>query len=246
MRLRVVIGVAFFLTLVMLVLSAPAAILERLGAPSNPVRVAGCTGWLWGAGSCRVFLKSHDGWLPAGVISYVWRVTRDYGVHLALDHDGRAAGTIHPSLDGWESRGLEFRLSNLPTGLLPGYIFDPWQPTGRLAISAPTVLCEWKSWECSGNWRIQIDNLCAGKAGSLLGNYLIDIEIRPGGHIQGQLTTPSGPLLLEGRFEKSPGQQPKIAGRATLRAEVGDDVRQLFGTIAKPDGANSFIFPRAP
>ncbi len=243
MRLRLGIAITFVLTLVFLVLSAPAAILERLGPSSNPIKAAGCTGWLWAAGSCRIFMKSNDGWLPAGVISYVWRVSRDSGVHLVLDHDGRAAGTIHPSLDGWTARSLEFRLSTLPTGLLPKHIADPWQPTGRLAITVSSVSCGWDSGQCAGKGRIQIDNLCAGRAGSLLGDYLMDIEIRPGGHIHGQLTTPSGPLRLQGTFEKSPGQKPRIVGRATMGAEVGDDVRQLFGAIAQQDGANSFIFP---
>lgn len=243
MRLRLGIGIAFVLTFVFLVLSTPSAILERLAPPTSPVKVAGCTGWLWGAGSCRIFMKSRDGWLPAGVGSYVWRVNRDSGVHLALDHDGRAAGTIHPSLAGWSAKGLDVRLSALPIALLPKHIVEPWQPTGRFALQVPLVSCGWDPGECALKGRIQIDNLCAGKAGSLLGDYLIDIETRPGGHIQGQLTTLSGPLKLQGKFEKSAEQQPHIAGRATMGAEVGEDVRQLFGAIAKPDGANSFIFP---
>ncbi len=243
MRLRLGIAITFFLTSVFLVLSAPTAILELLGPSSNPIKVAGCTGWLWAAGSCRIFMKSHDGWLPAGVISYGWRVSRDSGIHLVLEHDGRAAGTIRPSLDGWTARNLDFRLSTLPTGLLPKHIADPWQPTGRLAVTVPLVSCGWSSGECAGKGRFQIDNLCAGKSSSLLGDYLVDIEARPGGHFQGQLTTPSGPLGLQGTFEKSPGQQPRIVGRATMGAVVGDDIRQLFGAIAQQDGANSFIFP---
>lgn len=246
MRPRLGIGIVFVLTFVILVLSAPAAILERLALPSNPVKVAGCSGWLWGAGSCRIFMKSQSGWLPAGAISYMWRVSRDSGVHLALDHDGRRAGTIHPSFVGWTARGLEVRLPMLPIGVLPKHISDPWQPTGRFAITVPLVSCGWDTGECAGKGRIQIDNLCAGKAGSLLGNYLMDIEIRHGGSIQGQLTTPSGPLMLQGMFEKSPGQQTRIVGRATVGSEIGDDIRQLLGAIARPDGANSFIYPRPP
>lgn len=246
MRLRLGIGIVFVLTFVMLVLSAPAAILEHLGPSSNPIKVAGCSGWLWGAGSCRIFLKSDDGWMPAGMVSYAWRFGGDSGFHLALDHEGRAAGTIHPSRAGWTARSLEVRLPVLPIGLLPRHVFEPWQPTGMFAINAPLLSCEWDTHECMGRVRIQIDNLCAGKAGNLLGSYLMNIEMRSGGEIQGQLSTLSGPLMLQGTVEKPSGQQARFVGRATMGAGVGDDVRQMIGAIARPVGTNSFVFPGAP
>lgn len=245
---RVALGAGVFLALTCaaLVLSAPAAIMERMDTLATSVRVGGCSGRLWWKGSCRMFLRSHDGWASAGLISFSWRVDRDSGLYLALDQDGRTAGTVQPSLNGWSAKIVEFRLPAVPIGALPNAIFEAWKPTARFAIVAPLISCDWGASSCGGQGRIRIENLSAGKAASFLGNYLMDIEIHPGGLVQGQLSTLSGPLALQGRFEKSRGQAPRIVGNATLGSGVGNDIRRFLEAVAQPDGANKFTFARAP
>lgn len=79
MRRSLAIGVLVLLTLAAVVLTTPAAMLERLVAAERPIRLAGCEGWLLRSGNCQLFLRTHSGWMPAGVVAYDWNFDSDAG-----------------------------------------------------------------------------------------------------------------------------------------------------------------------
>lgn len=247
MRIRHGISLSLLLIMGALVLSAPASVLERLLPAEHPVRLADCSGTLLRSGTCRVFLRINSGWRHAGAVSYAWSVGQGLDLHLALQHDGRRSGTLHPSLDGWRAKDLNLRTAILLPDVLPQFSIGAWQPSGWQVIAVPTLACDWRGSECTGRASIEVIDLIIGRLSrDTLGSYALELEAHPGGRMNGQLTTLSGSLKLEARMEKPPGGQMRITGQAKPGAGFSDEFRQLLGKIARRKDPDTFVFSFPP
>jgi hypothetical protein len=246
-RLHHGIGLSLIVIIGALVLSAPATLLERLMPAEYPVRLADCSGTLLRSGACQVFLRVNSGWRHAGAVSYAWSVEQDHGLHLTLDHDGRRAGALHPSLDGWRVKDINLRTAILLPDVVPQYSIGAWQLTGWQVIAMPTLACDWRGSNCTGRARIEVIDLVIGRLSrDTVGSYALELEAHPGGRMSAQLTTLSGPLTLEGRMEKPPGGQMRITGQAKPGAGVSDEFRQVLAKIGRRKDPDTFAFSFPP
>lgn len=217
--------------------------LERLVPEELPMRLAACSGRLVGAGSCQAFLRAHSGWLHAGSVSYAWDFGPTLGLHLALNHDGRRAGTLHPGLHGWEARNVDLRTPIMLPDALPNNLISVWQPTGRQVISMPVLACDWRASNCTGRARIEFIDLTIGQPGhDPVGSYLLELDAPGKNRWSGKLSTLSGPLMLDGRVEKSPGMEMRMVGRARPGPGVSDGVRRLLADIARREDSDTFAY----
>ncbi len=223
--------------------TAPATLLERLVPEELPLRFAACSGKLLRSGTCQVFLRGNPGWQHAGVFSYDWGFKPDPGVHLTLQQDGRRAGIFQPSFEGWQAKDIDLRTQLMLPGVLPKNSVDAWQLTGRQVISTPVLACNWRASDCTGRLRIEVADLTIGRLGrDAVGSYGLDLEFAQEGRVTGRLSTLSGPLTLDGQFEKSPASGMRASGRAKLGAGVNDDIRRLLADIARREDANTFVY----
>lgn len=247
MRLLYGISLSLILIIGALVFSAPATVLERLVSGEQRVRLAECSGTLFRSGTCRIFLRGSSGWRHAGAVSYAWSFEPSLGVHLALDHDGRRAGTLRPSLDGWTATDINLRTAILLPEILPQHSIGSWQLTGWQVISMPTLACDWRGLNCTGRARIEIIDLIIGRIGrDPVGSYVLDLEAHPGGRMSAQLRTLSGPLTLEGRMEKPTGGDMRITGQAKPGPGVSNELRQLLEKVARRKDPDTFSFSLPP
>jgi hypothetical protein len=231
------------LTIGALMLTAPVAMLERLMPEELPLRFAACSGRLLRSGTCQVFLRGNSGWLSAGAVSYEWGFKPDPGVHLTLQQDGRRAGTLQPSFNGWQAKSIDLRMPMMLPDVLPKNSMTAWQLTARQVISVPALACDWRASNCTGRARIDVIDLVIGQFGrDPVGSYRMDLELVQGGRLIGHLSTLSGPLTLDGLVEKSPASGMQILGRARLGSGVTDDIRELLANIARREDANTFAY----
>lgn len=207
------------------------------------VRPAECSGRLVSSGNCRVYVRTKSGWLPAGVIAWTWGVDDQQGVHLVLDHDGRRAGVVLLSVQGWQAKDIVLRTPLLvPDALAQGPI-AAWQVTGRQVTRIPELACGWQLPGCTGRVQVEVASLVISQFGpEPLGGYLLDIEVLGGQRLAGRLSTIAGPLTIDGQIEKSPLGGVHIIGRATLAAGVPDNVRRLLASVARLEGPDTFAF----
>lgn len=247
MRLAYGISLSLILIIGTLVVSAPATVLERLVSGDQRVRLAACSGTLLRSGSCRIFLRSGSGWRHAGAMSYAWSFEPKLGVRLTLHHDGRRAGILRPSLDGWTATDISLRTAILLPEILPQHSIGSWQLTGWQKISMPTLTCDWRGLICTGRARIEIIDLIIGRIGrDPVGSYVLDLEAHPGGRMSAQLATLAGPLTLEGRMEKPAGGNLRIDGQAKPGPGVSNELRQLLANVARRKDADTFTFSLPP
>lgn len=247
MRLTCGVSLSLILIIGALVFSAPATVLERLVSAEQRVRLAECSGTLVQAGTCRIFLRSSSGWRHAGAVSYAWSFEPGLGVLLAFHHEGRRAGTLRPSLDGWTATDINLRTAILLPEILSQHSIDGWQLSGWQVISMPTLYCDWSSLNCTGRARIEFIDLVIGRTGrDPVGSYVLDLEAHPGGRMSAHLTTLSGPLTLEGRVEKPAGGDMRITGQAQPGPGVSDELRQLLAKLARRKDGDTFAFSLPP
>lgn len=243
MRLRHGITAAVILIAVVLLVTAPATLLEHLLPEAAPVRLAGCSGTLLGSGSCRVLLQAKPGWMPAGVVAYAWSVEPHQGLQLALTHDGRSAGALQPRPGGWTARDIDFRLPAWVPDVLPRGINLDWQPTSSQVTTRQSLSCGWRGSGCRGRVRIEVHELTVAQAGrDPVGSYALDLDFSEDGRVGGRLVTLAGPLGIDGQFEKPTAAGPRISGRIKLGEGAGDELRRLLENIARRENADTYLY----
>jgi hypothetical protein len=138
---------------------------------------------------------------------------------------------------------IELRTQLMLPGDLPTNSVDAWHLTGRQVISAPVLACNWRASGCTGRLRIEVADLTIGRLGrDAVGSYGLDLEFAQERRMTGRLSTLSGPLTLDGQFEKSPVSGMRASGRAKPGAGVSDDLRRLLTDIARREDANTFVY----
>lgn len=243
MRHRHGIAAAVLLIAAALIVTAPAALLERLLPEAAPVRLAGCSGTLLGSGSCRVLLQANSGWMHAGVVAYAWRVEPDKGLQLALVHDGRSAGTLQPLPGGWTARDIDLRLPAWAPEVLPRGLTLDWQSTSSQVATRPSLSCGWRGSSCQGRVHIEVRELTVAQAGrSPVGSYVLDLDFSEDGRLGGALATLAGPVGIDGKIEKSPAAGPRISGRIKLGEGASDELRRLLDNIARRENSDTYLY----
>jgi hypothetical protein len=243
LRVRHGIAAAVLLLSGALVLTAPAAVLERLLPEDAPVRLAGCSGTLLGSGNCRVLVRSKSGWAHAGVVAYAWSLLPDKGLQLALAHDGRRAGTLQPSPRGWVATDIDVRLPAWAPDVLPRALNIDWQLTGSQVSTTPSLTCGWRGFSCLGRVRIEVRDLVVVQAGrDPIGSYALDLEFAEDGRVGGRLATLSGPLAIDGQGEKPPGAGMRISGRIKLGEGATDERRRFLENVARRESSDTYVY----
>jgi hypothetical protein len=243
LRLRHGIAAAVLLIAAALIVTAPAALLERLLPEAAPVRLAGCSGTLLGSGSCRVLLQAKPGWMHAGVVAYAWSIEPDKGLQLALVHDGRSAGTLQPRPGGWTARDIDLRLPAWAPDLLPRGLNLDWQSTSSQVATRPSLSCGWRGSSCQGRVRVEVRELTVAQAGrSPVGSYALDLDFSEDGRVGGRLATLAGPVSIEGQIEKPPAAGPRISGRIKLGEGASDELRRLLDNIARRENSDTYLY----
>lgn len=243
MRLRHGIIAAVLLIAVALIVTAPAALLERLLPEAAPVRLAGCSGTLLGSGSCRVLLQAKPGWMHAGIVAYAWSVEPEKGLQLALFHDGRHAGTLQPRPGGWTARDIDLRLPAWAPDVMPRGIKLDWQATGSRLATQPSLSCGWRGSVCQGRVRVEVRDLTVAQAGrDPVGSYALDLDFGEDGRVGGRLATLAGPVNIEGQIEKPPATGPRVSGRIKLGEGAGEELRRLLDNIARRESSDTFVY----
>lgn len=243
MRHRHGIAAAVLLIAAALIVTAPAALLERLLPEAAPVRLAGCSGTLLGSGSCRILLQAKPGWMHAGVVAYAWRVEPDKGLQLALVHDGRSAGMLQPRPGGWTARDIDLRLPAWAPDLLPRGLTLDWQSTSSQVATRPSLSCGWRGSSCQGRVHIEVRELTVAQAGrSPVGSYALDLDFSEDGRLGGALATLAGPVGIDGKIEKSTAAGPRISGRIKLGEGASDELRRLLDNIARRENSDTYLY----
>lgn len=222
-------------------LTAPATAIERFIPVDWPVRLTGCSGWILHSGTCHLTLRTHHGWQSAGEVSFGWHLDSSAAVILTLVHNGRPAGSIHPSLGKWVATDIEFQFGFLPTSVLPKQIVDGWQPEGRATFRIPSFSCKWPRSSCHGGIHAELRDLRSAAAGSAqFGTYLLELEIFPDDGMTGRLATVSGVVRLDARLEKAGGSPWRVTGRVEMGGTIRDETRQFILQVLRPDVAGGF------
>jgi hypothetical protein len=243
LRLRHGIAAAVLLITAALIVTAPAALLERLLPEAAPVRLAGCSGTLLGSGSCRILLQAKPGWMHAGVVAYAWSIEPDKGLQLALVHDGRSAGMLQPRPGGWTARDIDLRLPAWAPDLLPRGLTLDWQSTSSQVATRPSLSCGWRGSSCQGRVRVEVRELTVAQAGrSPVGSYALDLDFSEDGRLGGALATLAGPVGIDGKIEKSPAAGPRISGRIKLGEGASDELRRLLDNIARRENSDTYLY----
>ncbi len=228
---------------VALIVTAPAALLERMLPEAAPVRLAGCTGTLLGSGSCRVLLQAKTGWMHAGVVAYAWSVEPETGLQLALVHDGRGAGTLQPRPGGWTAREIDLRLPAWAPDALPRGVNLDWQSTSSQIGTRPSLSCGWRGSGCRGQVRVEVRDLAIAQAGrDPVGSYALDLHFSEDGRVGGRLATLAGPVNIEGQIEKPPAAGARISGRIKLSEGVSEELRRLLENIARRESSDTYLY----